>query len=52
MESLREKLRPRNEIQEFQHLEAEDRELRAGTADSVGYLAVSFPLGNESIGLT
>ena len=44
MESLREKLRPRKEIQEFQHLEAEDRGLRAGTADSVGYLAAPFPL--------
>lgn len=52
MESLREKLRPRKEIQEFQHLEAEDRELRAGIADSVGYLAVPSSLGNERLGLT
>lgn len=52
MKSLREKLRPRKEIQEFQHLEAEDRELRAGMADGGACLAVPFPVGNERLGST
>lgn len=52
MKSLREKLRPRKEIQQFQHLEAEDRELRAGTADGAGCLAVPFPLDNKRLGST